>query len=310
MSALRPVGRFAPSPTGNLHIGSLCTAIASYCHIKSLGGRWLVRLEDTDFERCQPKYVAQIERDLANLGLWFDGSIIHQSKRLPIYNDAIHALSSLIYPCRCSRKQLESFAQENHIPADRFIYPRFCLSSKPIQHIKADDKLRLQLPDVQYVFNDELLGIQWQNPQKQLGDVIIKRNNQIINYIWAAAIDDGLQQITHVLRGQDILPMTMAQIHIQKLLKLSTVQSFAHLPLIINTQGQKLSKQNLATPIDTSTPDKCRHLLLTALRLLGQPILPNLDFLDILPYAIQHWQSKPLQYKQTLAVVQTNSCAN
>ncbi len=209
MSAARPTGRFAPSPTGNLHIGSLCTALASYCHIKSLGGRWLVRLEDTDFERCRPEFSASIERDLIQLGLYFDEPITYQSKRLDIYHDAIASIPRLIYPCHCSRKHLENhFASKLH--DGDLIYPRFCTPNPTTAHfISKNDKLRLQLPNVSYGFYDELLGIQWQNPQKILGDVIIKRSNQVINYIWAAAIDDGLQHITHILRGQDILPMTI-----------------------------------------------------------------------------------------------------
>lgn len=305
MSVMRPTGRFAPSPTGNLHIGSLCTALASYCHIKAMGGRWLVRLEDTDFERCRPEYSAQIERDLTNLGLYFDEPIVYQSKRLDIYHDAIATLPRLIYPCDCSRKQLDAhFASIHPAHTGELIYPKFCTPKAGHSRlIQQNDKLRLQLPDISYVFYDELLGNQWQNPQKILGDVVIKRSNQVINYIWAAAIDDGLQHITHILRGQDILPMTMAQTHIQSLLKLPAVQSFAHLPLVMNADGQKLSKQNLAKPIDTSTADKRRNLLLLTLRLLGQTIDEELDTKDILPYAVIHWQNKPLQRTRSLGVI-------
>lgn len=293
-----PIGRFAPSPTGRLHLGSLVTAVASYCHIKSLGGQWLVRIEDVDFERCKAEYTASILDDLAKLHLISDLPIVHQSDRTALYEQYLKALPT--YVCACTRKEL----------AGTDIYPRHCLpkatprttptiTPKPPSEF---DKLRLILPNVAMGFCDSLQGQIWQNPQTLLGDVVVKRSNGMTNYILACAIDDGIQGITHIMRGLDILPMTMTQVFIQKSLNLPTPHAFYHLPLIYNDKGQKLSKQTLATPIDTTHPS---DLLIHALHLLGQaPPAPlkNAHPSEILAYAVCHWDNTPLK-KQTLAVV-------
>lgn len=283
-----PIGRFAPSPTGRLHLGSLVTAVASYCHIKSLGGQWLVRIEDVDFERCKAEYTESILDDLAKLHLISDLPIVHQSDRTALYEHHLRQLPT--YVCSCTRKEL----------AGTDIYPRHCLAHpKPVSEF---DKLRLILPNVAMGFCDGLQGMIWQNPQQDLGDVVVKRSNSMINYVLACAIDDGVQGVTHIMRGLDILPMTMAQVFIQQSLNLPTPHAFYHLPLIYNNQGQKLSKQTLATPIDTTHPST---LLIHALTLLGQNppnTLKNAHPSDILNHAIAHWNNAPLK-KQTLAVV-------
>ncbi|AWY19356.1 tRNA glutamyl-Q(34) synthetase GluQRS [Moraxella bovis] len=298
----RPIiGRFAPSPTGALHLGSLCTALASYCHIKSLGGQWLVRIEDVDFERCKPDYAVSILTDLENLGLYSDGEILFQSKRTDIYDEYLAHLSNITYHCTCSRKELSALS----IPAVSFydvnikdlhlapIYPRLCLHKN-----LSDNKIRLCLPDMLTAFFDGIQGVIWDNPAKSLGDVVVKRQNGMINYILACTIDDGLQGITHVMRGLDIMPMTVAQLCIAKACLLPTPHYFYHLPLLVNHDGQKLSKQNLATPIDTTTPDKVSDLLFTALTLLGQnpPAELQKETSDtILMWATRHWDNRVLE---------------
>lgn len=286
ISTQPPIGRFAPSPTGRLHLGSLVSALASYCHIKALGGLWLLRIEDTDHTRCRPDHSDQIIDDLARLGLHSDLPIVYQSKRTDLYEQYLQKLYKLSYSCSCSRKTLQ----------DHPIYPRHCLGrSDPTQ------KLRLMLPEIDMVFFDELQGVVCQNPQKTLGDVVVKRQDGVINYIFACTIDDALQGISHVVRGLDILPMTTAQLYIQKALGLGTPRHFCHLPLIVNPHGQKLSKQTLATPIDTTKPS---HLLCHALYLLGQTPPKGLSYpKDILAHAVAHWDASPLK-KQTLAVVE------
>ena len=260
------VGRFAPSPTGELHLGSLTTAIASYCHIKSLNGTWLLRIEDTDHQRCSAQFSDQILIDLENLGLHWDGDIWYQSEREAIYNELLQdRLLNRVYSCHCSRKDLAGFE----------IYPRFCLPQPSPSHqcdlnasfqsnlscdsnkiaTLAHEKVRLQLPDYSIGFIDGIQGIQWSNPQQSLGDVVLRRADGTINYFLAASIDDGLQGITHVMRGLDILPLTAAQISIMSYLNLPAVEHWYHLPLVENQCGQKLSKQNLATPINTSSPE-------------------------------------------------------
>ncbi|MDO4251554.1 MAG: tRNA glutamyl-Q(34) synthetase GluQRS [Moraxella sp.] len=299
--ATRPIiGRFAPSPTGHLHMGSLCTALASYCHSKSLGGQWLIRIEDVDLERCKPEFVTSILSDLSNLGLHSDDDVIFQSQRTAIYEDYLHKLSCLTYHCACSRKKLSNLS----IPASSFytlnikdwrlapIYPRLCLHKG-----LANNKIRLCLPDVLTAFFDGIQGVIWDNPAKSLGDVVIKRQNGIINYLLACVIDDGLQNISHIMRGIDIMPMTVAQLFIAKQCDLPIPDYFYHLPLLMNDDGQKLSKQNLAAPIDTTDADKVSDLLFQSLCLLHQNPPKELQKQPpgtILAWAVAHWDKVPL----------------
>lgn len=319
----QPIGRFAPSPTGELHLGSLTTALASFCHIKSIGGKWLLRMEDTDTERCDRQFTEQILMDLEALGLHWDGDVIYQSERIDIYNDYLSSyLGPLTYGCQCSRKDLEQYwAQEeisrNHsraslaaltdqtsldeqvspidqVQPNRQRYPRRCVAS---DLDRQQHKLRIQLPDYRIGFNDGIQGLQWDNPQQTLGDMVARRQDNMINYILAASLDDGLQQVTHIMRGLDILPMTTAQIGIMQAARLPTIDQWYHLPLINNADGQKLSKQNLAQPIDTSNPSQ---LIAEALSLLQQPKVDIDTPENMLEQAIAQWDNTPLQGKQQL----------
>lgn len=305
----QPIGRFAPSPTGELHLGSLTTALASFCHIKSIGGQWLLRIEDTDTERCDRQFTEQILIDLEVLGLCWDGDVIYQSERIDIYNDYLSgALFPLTYGCQCSRKDLERYwaheeeMQNNHnedenlLQPNRVRYPRHCVSA----HLdRQQHKLRIQLPDYAIGFNDGIQGVQWDNPQQTLGDMVVRRQDGMINYILAASIDDGLQQVTHIMRGLDILPMTTAQISILHAAQLPAIDHWYHLPLICNHDGQKLSKQNLAQPIDTRDPSR---LIATALQLLKQPAVDKDTPENMLKQAVAQWDNTPLQGKQQLNV--------
>ena len=296
----RPIGRFAPSPTGELHLGSLTTALASYCHIKALGGVWLLRIEDTDLTRCDRQFSEQILMDLEALGLGWDGDVVYQSERIDIYNDYLAAnLAPLTYACQCSRKRLAAYwdNQADKLALDddqRQRYPRCCLGAGLD---KTQHKLRLELPDHLIGFDDLIQGTQWNNPQQTVGDMVVRRQDGLINYILAASIDDGLQHVTHVMRGLDILPLTTAQISVMQAARLPAVAQWAHLPLICNADGQKLSKQNLAQPIDTRDPSR---LLTTAFQLLRQPPV-DIDTPErMLMQAVAQWDHTPLQGKRHL----------
>lgn len=302
----QPIGRFAPSPTGELHLGSLTTALASFCQIKSLGGKWLLRIEDTDTERCDRQFTEQILIDLEVLGLHWDGDVIYQSERLDIYNDYLSSsLYPLTYGCQCSRKSLERYwqqkAMEESMDAEqaqekllnRQRYPRCCLNANLD---KEKNKLRIQLPDYRIGFKDGIQGVQWSNPQQSLGDMVVRRQDGMINYILAASLDDGLQGVTHIMRGLDILPMTTAQISIMHAAHLPAIDHWYHLPLICSPDGQKLSKQNLAQPIDTRDPS---HLIAHALQLLQQPAVDRDTPTNMLTQAIAQWDNSPLQNMQT-----------
>lgn len=318
-----PIGRFAPSPTGELHLGSLTTALASYCQIKAIGGLWRLRIEDTDKTRCDEQFSEQILMDLEALGLYWDGDVIYQSERTDIYEAYLNdVLSPLTYGCSCSRKRLNNYWQQkaqnsklataadqlseqlsDHDPKSviealirQSRYPRLCLSENLDKH---SHKLRLQLPNISIGFLDSIQGLQWQNPQRSLGDMVVRRDDGMINYILAASIDDGLQNITHIMRGLDILPMTAAQISIMATARLPSIDSWSHLPLICHPDGQKLSKQNLATPIDTCDPSA---LIDRALKLLQQPSV-DLDTPErMLCQAVCQWDITPLKALHFLTV--------
>lgn len=289
------IGRFAPSPTGELHFGSLITAIASFCMAKQAGGQWLVRIEDTDWQRCQPHYSQSILHTLDKFALHWDGKVIYQSQRQPIYNQALASLKQHIYACNCSRRQLHAHAKKNNCHSA--IYPRLCIN-KTLDH--QQHKVRLVLPNYNLAFYDHIQGLQCANPQHTLGDMVLRRDKQshhMVNYILAVTIDDAEQGITQIVRGLDILPLTFAQLHLACLLKLPLIGNFNHLPLACHVNGQKLSKQNLARAIASdylNETDIAQHIA-HALQALKQPKVSLDTPARMLAQATAQWQLKPLK---------------
>lgn len=250
----KPITRFAPSTTGHLHLGSLCTALGSYCYIKQRGGVWLVRLEDTDFERCHAHYGRSIVEDLRQLGFDFEAPL-WQSAYLKRYEDALNTLGqkNLLYPCALSRKDLKTQV------------------STPKARPYAVDmrvKWRLILPNAMHAFCDLRLGNVHQNPYRCLGNPVLKRQNQVINYLLASVVDDVANGVTHVVRGMDLVELTAGQNVLWEAFD-TPPPKYLHLPIITH-KGQKLSKQNLATPIG-----QIPHALDAAWELLGQTPMPS-----------------------------------
>lgn len=249
------VGRFAPSPTGPLHFGSLITAVASYSDAKANQGTWLVRIEDTDIPRIYPGSEEHILRAMDAFQLEPDAEIIFQKDRLDIYEDVIQQLrqQDLVYACQCTRKMLGS----NHIYQD---------TCRDLGLAFEHQAIRLKVADVEICFEDRLQGRHCSELKKDLGDFVLKRRDGIINYQLAVVVDDYLQGMTHVVRGADLLDNTERQIYLGQLLGYPRL-SYMHLPLAMNDQGQKLSKQNLAQALDlTQAP----QLLKQALQALHQ----------------------------------------
>jgi len=267
-------GRFAPSPTGPLHFGSLVTAVASYCDAKAHQGKWLVRVEDTDIPRIYPGSEEHILTSLEAFQFEPDAEIIFQKNRLDIYESVLDQLKrkGLIYACQCTRKMLGSNA----------IYAGTC---RDLNLDFQGQAIRVKVQDQQICFDDRLQGHHCSNLQHDLGDFVLKRRDGIINYQLAVVVDDYLQGITHVVRGADLLDNTERQIWLSQLLGYPQL-SYMHLPLAMNDQGQKLSKQNLAQALDLS---KAPELLQKAILALGQP---NVD-LDqprlMLKQAVAQW---------------------
>ncbi|MDO4223768.1 MAG: tRNA glutamyl-Q(34) synthetase GluQRS [Acinetobacter sp.] len=232
------IGRFAPSPTGPLHFGSLITAVASYCEAKKQQGKWFVRVEDTDIPRIYPHSEAHILACIDAFAFEYDGEIIFQQHRLPIYEQVLHELAekNAIYACQCTRKQL----------AGMTVYPNLC---RDLQLPIHNNAIRLKVSDAELCFDDALQGRQCSCLARDLGDFVLKRRDGIISYQLAVVVDDYLQGVTHIVRGADLLDNTARQMWLQQVLGYPQVQ-YCHLPLAMNATGQKLSKQNLAQALD------------------------------------------------------------
>lgn len=268
------IGRFAPSPTGPLHFGSLLTAVASYCDAKANHGKWLVRIEDTDIPRIYPNSETHILSCIDAFQFEPDAEIIFQKDRLTIYEQLLDQLKQqhAIYACQCTRKMLGS----NHI------YAGTC---RDLNLDFAEQAIRLKVDDLLICFEDRLQGRQCSNLKDDLGDFVLKRRDGIISYQLAVVVDDYLQGITHVVRGADLLDNTARQIWLGSILNYPSL-SYMHLPLAMNDQGQKLSKQNLAQALDLS---KASELLQQALLALGQPNVELNQPRIMLQQAVQQW---------------------
>jgi glutamyl-Q tRNA(Asp) synthetase len=274
------IGRFAPSPTGPLHAGSLVAALASWLDAKAHGGQWLVRIEDVDTPRCIPGADQEILRQLAACGMVPDAAPVYQSERAALYQAALDALieRGLAYPCACSRKDIEAAWQARgvlHKPRhSELVYPGTCRNglhgkaarawrfltdinqqnSPPAQqNIAQAATTTIASTDSQTVWHDRLLGPQRQDVQAEVGDFVLRRADGLWAYQLAVVVDDAAQGITHVVRGEDLADNTARQILLQRALGYPTPQ-YLHTPLVLAADGQKLSKQNGAPPLDLSQP--------------------------------------------------------
>jgi glutamyl-Q tRNA(Asp) synthetase len=232
------VGRFAPSPTGDLHLGSLYTAVASYLDARSQGGRWLLRIEDLDRPREVPGAAASIVSTLEAFGFEWDGGIVRQAERTAHYASALEALRArgLIFECSCSRLKL---AEEER-------YPGTCRQGPQVPDAATASRLRVDPGYVQ--FRDRIQGSYRQDVAAAVGDVILKRRDQQFAYLLAVVVDDAAQGVTHVVRGADLLDNTPRQIHLQRLLGLHT-PIYAHLPVLVEADGSKLAKSARSLPL-------------------------------------------------------------
>lgn len=289
------VGRFAPSPTGPLHFGSLLAATASYLQARVHNGRWLVRIEDIDPPREQPGADKQILDALRAYGFEWDGPVIYQSQSLASHQACIDDLLSrtLAYPCKCTRRDL---ADTPKGPLGH-IYPGTCRSGCN----STDIAIRLKTNAKPVRFDDGLQGPHMQRLESESGDFVIKRRDGLIAYHLAVVVDDHLQGVSEVVRGIDLLDSTPRQIYLQRLLGFAT-PDYLHIPVAMNADGQKLSKLTGAQGIPLDDP---RPVLIAALSLLGQPVAPELEHStpqDIWDWATAHWHVKPLQGVTSVSV--------
>jgi len=278
------IGRFAPSPTGSLHIGSLISAVGSYLQARNAGGKWLVRIEDLDLPRVVPGADDEILSTLDVFGLHWDGEVIYQSTRFKAYSAALQQLKDYVYPCGCSRMEInQQIMNDGSLPA---IYPGTCRNG--LQAGKSSRSLRVFTQGQDISFRDLVQGNHQQNLAREVGDFVIRRADGLVAYQLAVVVDDAEQGITEVVRGSDLLDSVPRQILLQKLLGYSTPE-YVHLPVITNAEGQKLSKQTNARALDQDRP---LPALWQVLSFLGQrpPVeLLEGDLTSFWGWAIAHW---------------------
>ena len=288
------IGRFAPSPTGPLHFGSLLAAVASYCDARFNQGQWILRLKDVDRPREIAGAAQTILQQLTAFGFKWDGEIWRQSLRNSFYEAALKTLQNqqLIYPCTCTRKEIAD--SSNIVGIDGFVYPKTCLTHA----IKPNTAwaLRMRVDESEITFQDIIQGKITHKLQNQVGDFVLKRADGYFTYQLAVVVDDAAQGVTHVVRGADLLNSTPRQIYLQQRLNLPTPH-YAHIPIARNAAGEKLSMQTLAKAIEVN---QANQQIWQALQFLGQQPPASLQYAslqEVWQWAINHWkiQAVPTQ---------------
>lgn len=284
-------GRFAPSPSGPLHMGSLLAALASYLEARARQGRWLVRIEDLDPPREQAGADRLILATLESLGLHWDGPVVYQSRRHAAYDAALQQLHErgLLFYCRCSRRQLREWGG---------IYPGTC---RPFREPRPDSAIRLRTDSLHYEFQDLFQGRQSMNAAND-GDFIVHRRDGHYAYQLAVVVDDAWQGITHIVRGIDLIDNTGRQLYLQQQLGLPT-PVYGHIPVIVNHDGQKLSKQHGATALKPENAPRDLYSALCYLRQNPPPALADCNVDDMLDWAVQHWKPAAVAGLQAISEV-------
>lgn len=292
------VGRFAPSPTGPLHFGSLIAAVASYLEAKSQQGKWLVRMEDLDKPREMQGAADDILHTLVAFGFEWDDEVVYQSQRTALYQQAFDQLQNegLIYPCSCSRKEIADSATHG---IEGLVYPGTCRAG--MLQPRTQHAWRIRVTDEILSFDDAIQGYQSQQLNCDIGDFVLKRADGLFAYQLAVVVDDTSQHITHIVRGADLLSSTPRQIYLQRLLGFEQPH-YTHIPLAVNKQGEKLSKQNLALPINKQ---HANQLIFDALVFLGQnppPTIKLTSLAEIWQWAMQNWQCSKVSHQSSINI--------
>lgn len=303
-SASRPpspdayVGRFAPSPTGPLHFGSLVAAVGSCLEARRHGGRWLLRIEDVDAPRTVPGAAGEILRQLDACGLEWDGKVIWQSERLHLYRAALDTLiaSGAAYPCACSRREI---ADSTLARDGSRRYPGTCRGG--LAPGRTPRAWRVRTDDAAIVWHDAVQGRQEENVLRDVGDFVLLRADGQYAYQLAVVMDDGLQGVSHVVRGADLLDSTGRQIHLQRLLG-HPQPEYAHLPVATNAAGEKLSKQTRAAPVEVT---QASAAISAALAFLGQRPPADLGAAplgEVWQWARENWQLERVPQRRGVVV--------
>jgi len=303
MSVSHPIyrGRFAPSPTGPLHFGSLIAAVGSFLDARARGGEWLLRMEDIDAPRCSMAAAKDILRTLDNFGFAWDGAMVWQHQRQAAYADALLQLqkNGQVFPCACTRRELADSLLATDGAA---IYPGTCRLGVPEGKTTRAWRVRVSQSSMRaapIVFEDAIQGRIESDLSRDAGDFIVCRADGLFAYQLAVVVDDAAAGITHVVRGADLLLSTGRQIFLQHCLGLPA-PLYAHLPVVVNVAGEKLAKQTLAAPLDNKRPVVG---LISALAFLGQkppPELADARLDELWTWAIRHWQLENVPHQRVL----------
>ncbi len=278
-------GRFAPSPTGPLHFGSLITALGSYLDAKAQGGEWFLRIDDLDPPRVAPGAIDAILRALEAYGLAWDGAVQYQRQRGEAYAAALAGLQGLglVYACACSRREIaDSSISRSGAP----VYPGACRAG--LAPGKIARALRVDTRGASVGFEDRLQGTVRQDLEREAGDFIVQRADGLFAYQLAAVVDDAELGITDIVRGADLLDSTLRQVYLQRLLELP-LPRYLHLPVAVNALGEKLSKQTLAPPLDIAHPQPALVQALGFLNHSPPEALKGAKTQEILAWAVQNW---------------------
>ncbi|MBJ6750684.1 tRNA glutamyl-Q(34) synthetase GluQRS [Geomonas anaerohicana] len=284
------IGRFAPSPTGPLHLGSLVAALGSYLVAKNAGGQWLLRMEDLDLPRVVPGIADDMMATLEKLGLYWDGEVLYQSRRTDHYRAAAEELQrrGLAYACGCTRSEIAQIASAPH--EEGLVYPGLCREGLPPE--KVERALRVKVYDEVISFDDGIMGRYSQHLTASCGDFVIHRADGPYAYHLAVVVDDAASGVNQVVRGADLLASTPRQIYLQRIFDFPTPAYF-HLPLVTGPDGAKLSKRDNAVSLAAGRDleQEGGRLLFAALRFLGQSPLPELQGAapaEILDWGVAH----------------------
>lgn len=266
-----PIGRFAPSPTGPLHLGSLVAALGSWLFARAKGGRWLVRMEDLDTPRVVPGAADDILRTLERFGLTWDGEVVFQSRRDEAYEEALRTLrmKERLFPCSCTRSELAraASAPDQSDASEAAVYPGTCRAGLPPG--RPARALRFRPAGCLISFEDVLLGPFSEDVERTVGDFVVRRADGPYAYQLAVVVDDAAQGVTEVVRGADLLDSTARQIALQRALGCPT-PTYAHLPLVLGPDGKKLGKRDGALALETLDEARLRSALGFAFDVLGQ----------------------------------------
>jgi glutamyl-Q tRNA(Asp) synthetase len=283
------VGRFAPSPTGALHFGSLVTAVGSYCLAKSVGGLWLVRMEDLDGPRVVPEAAGEILRTLEALALHWDGEVLYQSLRTARYEAALERLRAAghVFPCACSRKEV--LASAPHRGEEGPIYAGNCRNGLPVD--REARAWRMRVPRQTVAVRDCLGGSYQQCLATEVGDFVLRRADGLFAYQLAVVVDDAESGVNQVVRGADLLSSTPRQIYLHHCLDYA-VPCYAHLPLVLAANGEKVSKRHGTVTLDHGDAGR---LIWQALRFLGQTVPEELQAAsaaEVLTWGVANFDGK------------------